>query len=101
MQYLHNIRAIMSSPHHTEKHGYHIADIPKGTIGESSKILEEVRELIDAEQQDCKVMALVELSDLIGATEAYLERHYPDITVHDLITMAAITRRAFKNGFRK
>jgi hypothetical protein len=80
--------------------GYHLARIPKGELGESSKILEEVLELIDAETQDCVIMGLVELSDLIGAVNAYLAKHHPGITLADLSTMARITKRAFDNGFR-
>lgn len=84
-----------------EKYGYHITQIPKGVIGSSSKILEEVLELIDAEKQDCKIMSLIELTDLVGAIKAYLEKHAPNITLKDLETMSNITVRAFKNGFRK
>jgi len=80
--------------------GYHLSEIPRGTVGESSKILEETLELQDAERQGAKIMALVELSDLVGAIELYLRNHHPSITVEDLITMAHITRRAFDNGRR-
>lgn len=80
--------------------GYHMHEIPKGKVGESSKILEEVLELQDAESQQAGIMALVELSDLVGAIEHYLEHHHPDKTLDDLITMAHITRRAFDNGRR-
>ena len=80
--------------------GYHLSEIPKGTIGESSKLVEEVLELQDAETQNAKIMALVELSDLVGATEHYLEAHHPTITIEDLIIMSRITRRAFENGRR-
>ncbi len=69
-------------------------------MGESSKILEEVLELQDAESQECKVMALVELSDLIGAIALYLEKHHPETSLEDLVVMSQITRRAFKNGHR-
>lgn len=82
------------------KIGYHLTDIPKGVIGESSKIMEELLELQDAEKQECKIMALVELSDLIGAVKHYLERHHPGIDLYDLETMALITKRAFDNGRR-
>ncbi len=75
-------------------------DIPKGIIGESSKILEEVLELQDAEEQDAVIMALVELSDVVGAIELYLANRYPIISLDDLITMSHITQRAFKNGRR-
>lgn len=83
-----------------EKPGYHLREIPKGEVGESSKILEEVLELQDAEDQEAKVMALVELSDLMGAVALYLERHHPDTTIDDLLIMSRITRRAFENGRR-
>ena len=85
----------------TKKYGYHVTDIPRGEIGHSSKILEEVLELMDAERQGCRVMALVELADLIGAVEAYLKHHAAGMTLDDLRAMSAITRRAFENGFRK
>lgn len=80
--------------------GYHLTSIEKGVIGESSKLLEEVRELIDAEQQDCKLMALLELADLVGAIELYLTNHAPSFSLNDLIKMSTITRRAFENGHR-
>lgn len=81
--------------------GYHLKPIAKGQIGESSKIKEEVEELIDAEEQGAKIMALVELSDLYGAIELYLEKHHPDTTMNDLKVMSEITQRAFKSGERK
>ena len=80
--------------------GYHLVDIPRGEIGESSKILEEVLELQDAENQEAKIMQLVELSDIIGSIALYMEKHHPSTTVDDLIVMAKITRRAFENGRR-
>jgi len=81
--------------------GYHITEIQKGVCGESSKILEEVHELIDAEAQGCRIMALVELSDLIGAIELYLKKHYPGMCLSDLGIMSLITQRAFRSGARK
>ena len=83
-----------------KKPGYHLTNIPKGVLGESSKILEELLELQDAEAQQARVMALVELSDLIGAIEHYLARHFPDMSLSDLTTVSAITQRAFRNGRR-
>ena len=83
-----------------KKIGYHLTEIEKGVLGDSSKILEEILELQDAEKQDCKVMALVELSDLIGAVMAYLEKHHAGIELYDLESMALITKRAFENGRR-
>ncbi len=87
----------MTPPH---KPGYHITEIPKGTAGSSSKLLEEVLELIDAEKQGSKIMALIELSDLIGAIELYLEKNVPSIALADLEQFSTITRRAFQNGHR-
>jgi hypothetical protein len=83
------------------KPGYHIDDIPKGILGESSKILEEVMELIDAERQQCKVMALVELSDLVGAIRSYLAKNASGVLLKDLEVMSDITKRAFDNGHRE
>lgn len=90
-------------PHMTKekkKPGYHIAHIQKGVLGEASKIREEVDELMDAEAQGTRVMAIVELSDLLGAVEAYLEKQELGVTMDDLIRMAHITKRAFRNGHR-
>lgn len=80
--------------------GYHLSEIPRGEFGEPSKIIEEAMELADAHSQGARIMALVELSDLVGAVEGYLRRHHPGSSLDDLITMAAITGRAFKNGHR-
>jgi hypothetical protein len=82
------------------KPGYHVTDIPRGELGKSSKILEEVLELIDAEKQGAKVMATVELSDLYGAIRRYLADNFPGMTMADLATFSDITERAFVNGRR-
>lgn len=82
------------------KQGYHIDNIKKGVLGEISKIQEELDELKDAQSQGVKIMELVELSDLIGAIELYLEKHHECITLEDLIRMKNITKRAFENGHR-
>lgn len=80
--------------------GYHKEKIAKGLYGESSKILEEVFELIDAEEQNAKIMALNELSDIIGAVRGYLIQHHPQYTLDDLIKMADLTTSAFLDGDR-
>lgn len=80
--------------------GYHLARIPKGEVGEPSKILEETLEFMDAVRQDCAVMALVELSDLQGAISAWLAKRHPTLALSDLQAMASITERAFRNGHR-
>lgn len=80
--------------------GYHLKRIPRGTFGEISKIAEELAELEDAHEQGSKIMALVELSDLIGAVRGYLARHHVGITLKDLDQFSRITERAFVNGHR-
>lgn len=83
-----------------DKPGYHLAKIAKGELGELSKVKEEIEEALDAQDQKAEVMVLVELSDAIGAIEAYLARHHPTISIEDLLRMAAITKRAFDHGRR-
>lgn len=80
--------------------GYHLKPIPKGVVGEPTKIVEEMAEFLDALKQDNPVMALVELSDQIAAIGQWLARHHPSITVADLATMGEATVRAFENGHR-
>lgn len=84
----------------TNKPGYHLAEIPKGVLGEVSKIVEEAAELADANAQGSLVMCLVEAADLYGALEAYLEKHHPEIGMSDLAIFSHITKRAFQNGHR-
>ena len=79
---------------------YHVAQIPKGELGEISKIEEEFAEFKDAIAQGVAVMALVELSDMLGAIDAYLEKHHQSITLDDLNKMRMVTQRAFRNGHR-
>lgn len=81
------------------KVGYHINKIPKGVLGERSKISEEYLEWEDSCEQGCSIMELVELSDLIGAIESYTENNY-NISIEDLQKMNLITKRAFINGRR-
>lgn len=80
--------------------GYHLDVIPKGELGQASKIAEEAAEFADAIKQGATIMALLELADLIGAVEAYLTLHHPELSMDDLHKMAAITQRAFANGHR-
>lgn len=85
----------------TDAKGYHLRTFDRGVYGESSKILEEVLELQDAEAQGARIMALHELSDILGAVEGYRAKHYPDLKFEDLVKMMTITRRAFDAGQRK
>jgi phosphoribosyl-ATP pyrophosphohydrolase len=79
--------------------GYHLKEIQKGKYGEFSKIKEEFLEAEDAYEQQNNIMLLVELSDLIGAIDVYLENF--NMTLEDLIVMKNATKRAFKSGKRK
>lgn len=82
--------------------GYHIDDIPKSKFGSFEKIKEELMELIDSNKQGIKLMELLELSDLIGAIEGYVDKEYfGKITINDLIKMNEVTKRAFISGRRK
>jgi hypothetical protein len=81
--------------------GYHKAVIARGVFGEDSKIYEEIDEFADALDQNVQIMALVELSDVIGAIEGWLAKHHPTVTLSDLAAMSAVTQRAFESGARK
>lgn len=85
----------------TEDFGYHLAKITAGVFGEDSKIYEEVDEFADALDQGVALMALVELSDLIGAIEGWLAKYHPSITIDDLRAMSDVTQRAFRAGHRQ
>lgn len=80
--------------------GYHVSKIDRGEYGEASKVLEEAQEFVDAVQQGVSIMALVELSDLLGAIDGYLLRHHPHLSRKDLEAMTRATARAFRNGHR-
>jgi hypothetical protein len=84
-----------------KKPGYHLREITKQPIGTIAKIREELEELEDAIEQDCKLMALQELSDMVGAIHLYLQAEFPDFTLNDLIVMSNITARVFQNGARQ
>lgn len=79
--------------------GYHKKQINKGVLGEFSKIKEEFEEFEDAFQQNNPIMELVELSDILGAIEAYTSKY--NIDLNSLITMTRATQNAFKRGDRK
>ena len=81
--------------------GYHIKTIQRGVFGEASKIAEESAEFIDAVEQGVSLMALQELSDLIGAVKGYLADKHPEISLSDLEKMAIVTARSFSAGHRK
>jgi hypothetical protein len=82
-------------------YGYHTNPIPKGVLGQFSKIKEEFNELEDAATQDIKLLILNELADLYGAMESYLERltRY-SINMDDIKEMSNLTKKAFQDGYR-
>lgn len=80
--------------------GYHITEIKKRNYGSAGKIQEELDELNDAHEQGSKIMQLVELSDLYGAIEGYLQQNFPGMTMQDLKKFSDITKRAFESGER-
>lgn len=80
--------------------GYHDVIIPDGQYGEYSKIEEEFLEFRNAREQGVKIMELIELSDLYGAIEGYLEKYHPSVTMDDISKMSAVTKRVFINGKR-
>lgn len=79
--------------------GYHTREIQKGVIGEFSKVQEEWEELEDARLQEAPVLEIVELTDLLGAIEAYVQKRY-NLTMQDLLQMKEMTRSAFREGKR-
>lgn len=72
--------------------------IPKGELGKSSKIAEELAELHDAELQGNKILIFCELADLYGALNALAITY--GLCMDDLRDMAAATARAFADGER-
>jgi len=79
--------------------GYHKVEIPKGVLGEFSKIEEEILELKDAASQNCNVLVLCELCDLLGAIEAFTTKQF-NITLRDLTQFKNLTKQAFESGKR-
>ena len=61
--------------------------------------MEEMEELLDAHDQDAKIMILCELADLYGAIEAYVYNHH-NLTMRDIVQMSNLTKKAFQDGTR-
>jgi len=93
---------VIPVPCEASRNGYHVAKIPEGEFGQFSKLQEEFAELTDAVAQGNKVMALIEMADLLGAMQGYLEQTYRGtVVLDDLLIMAEATNRAFRSGQRK
>ena len=67
-------------------------------MGEPSKIREEFEEFEDAIAQDNLIMAIMELSDMLGAMELYLQTY--NLELVDLIIMKDKTKETFISGRR-
>lgn len=78
--------------------GYHSVEIEKGKLGEFSKIKEEFEEFQDAYNQDDEVLQICELTDLLGAIEAYSKKW--NLTLEQLILFSNKTKSAFQDGKR-
>lgn len=78
--------------------GYHNRIIFKGKYGEFSKIEEEMDELKNAMEQKNKILAICELSDLLGAIEEFALKY--GLTIQDLKDFSDLTKSAFKEGKR-
>lgn len=78
--------------------GYHKRKIKKGVYGKFSKVKEEFEELEDAVDQDIHLLKLFELSDLIGAIEAYGESL--GMSFEELVKFSKLNKSAFKDGTR-
>lgn len=80
--------------------GYHKKEILKGEVGEFSKIREEIEELFDAADQNNNILIICELTDLIGAIEAFTDRKF-NLKLEDLKSFSDLTKSAFQDGKRK
>lgn len=80
---------------------YHLKSIDKGILGNVSKIKEEFLEFEDAANQNARIMELLELSDLYGAIESYLEKNHPSFKMADLAKMSDLTKSAFRDKTRR
>ena len=78
--------------------GYHTKEIPKGELGQFSKIKEEFLEFEDAVNQGDLILKFCELSYMIGAIEAYIAPRGLDL--EDLKKFSDKTKEAFKSGKR-
>jgi hypothetical protein len=81
---------IMADLLHPAQPGYHLREIPKGVFGEASKILEEAAEFAEALEQGTKLMAMIELSDMRGAIDGYIQKNHSGLTIADLERLPAL-----------
>lgn len=77
--------------------GYHLTPIPKGMLGEISKIDEELAELKDAITQGDKILSIIELSDLYGAIQFFAQSTF-GLEMDDLKNFSDKTIKVKSNG---
>jgi len=99
VRYLQKLHQHLTKLDSKTSHGYHRVEIPKGVLGEFSKIEEEFTELKDAVDQNNPILISCELSDLIGAIEEYAKKY--NLTLKDIISFSNLTKNAFESGKRK
>lgn len=78
---------------------YHSSLIVKHEPGSIYKIKEEVDELLDAAEQNDKILQLCELADLVLAIKLYSENQL-NTSLNDLLKFGLKTESAFRNGKR-
>jgi hypothetical protein len=81
-------------PNKKTKSKWHTKEITKGTLGELSKIQEELDEASDALAQDQKLMLMFELSDICGACGLVAEKH--GFTLDDLVAFSNLRTQVIK-----
>lgn len=84
----------------TFKPSYHKKPILKGDYGNSSKVLEELREFEEAVREGSKLVAFCELADLKGAVDALIDHFLSDsqITKEDVEKLSQQTKESFLVG---
>ncbi len=80
--------------------GYHTKTIVKGVYGDFSKVHEEWEELLDAHDQNARILELCEIADLYGAIAGYVEKQF-GMTMTDVDLMSRMTSEAFTEGARQ
>jgi phosphoribosyl-ATP pyrophosphohydrolase len=78
--------------------GFHKKLIQRGELGEISKVIEEAKEFEDAMEQNLKILAMWELSDIYGALELVAEKFH--LTMEDLKNMSEKNKELFKSNER-
>ncbi len=76
--------------------GYHIRNIPVGTLGEWSKVSEEIEEIIDALEQNLKPMVLIELCDCLGALHIY-SNHEEEFNFENWVYVTSTERNQYQS----